>query len=136
MAAPAGPGDHDRMTPTAARQHASRTRAPAVGSWRAAPGAAHGRFEGVEHGSPVSGFVVDARDGEGPGLHWHPYAETFVVLAGRGRFLRGGEELVATAGDLVVVPPRTLHRFVAEGPEGLRCVAIHGASRMQQTFVD
>ena len=84
----------------------------------------------------MSGFVVDAADGEGPGLHWHPYAETFVVLAGRGRFFRGDEVLEATAGDLLVVPPRTLYRFVAVGPDPLLCVAIHGAATMEQTFVD
>lgn len=117
-------------------QTASRSRPAGDWSWQAAPGATHGRFEGAGHGSPVSGFVVDAADGEGPGLHWHPYPETFVVLGGRGRFYVGGEVVDATAGALLVVPPHTLHRFVAAGPEGLRCVAIHGAATIEQTFVD
>jgi mannose-6-phosphate isomerase-like protein (cupin superfamily) len=104
--------------------------------WQAVPGATRGRFEGADHGGPVSGFVVDAAPGEGPGLHWHPYAETFVVLGGRARFVRGEDALEATAGDLVVVPPRTLHRFEAVGPERLRMVTVHAAARMEQTFVD
>lgn len=104
-------------------------------TWQSAPGATSGRFEGGAHGSPVSGFIVDAADGEGPGLHWHPYVETFVVLAGAGRFYRGDEVVEAVAGDVVVVPARTLHRFEAVGPERLRLVAIHAAGTMEQTFV-
>lgn len=124
------------MTPAAAMHRPSGSLPAALPSWQATPGSTHGRFEGAQHGSPVSGFVVDAADGEGPSLHWHPYAETFVVLAGHGRFFRGDDVIEATAGDLVVVPPHTLHRFVAVGPERLRCVAIHGAARMEQTFVE
>ncbi len=104
-------------------------------SWRAKPDAMHGRFEGAALGSPVSGFVVDAAAGEGPALHWHPYAETFVLLAGAARFVRGEQELVAAAGDVVVVPPHTPHSFAAVGPERFRCVAIHGAPTMEQTFI-
>jgi mannose-6-phosphate isomerase-like protein (cupin superfamily) len=124
------------MIPAALTNTASQCPPVPPPSWQATPGATHGRFEGAEYGSPVSGFVVDAADGEGPRLHWHPYAETFLVLAGRGRFFCGDEVLEATAGDLVVVSPRTLHRFEATGPERLRCVAIHGAATMEQTFVD
>jgi mannose-6-phosphate isomerase-like protein (cupin superfamily) len=124
------------MTPATLTQTASHGAPAALPWWRASAEATHGRFVGAEHGSPVSGFVVDAADGEGPGLHWHPYAETFVVLHGRGRFFRGEEVLEAAAGDLVVVPPHTLHRFEAVGPERLRCVAIHGSPTMDQTFVD
>jgi quercetin dioxygenase-like cupin family protein len=94
-----------------------------------------GRFEGDGHGSAVSFFVVDAAPGESPGLHHHPYSETFAVLAGRGRFEVGGRTVEAAAGDALVVPPGTAHGFQATGPERLRLVAIHAAPRMQTTWL-
>ena len=44
------------------------------------------RFEGEDHGSGVSMFLVDNEPGEGPGLHRHPYSETWIVRSGRVRF--------------------------------------------------
>lgn len=102
-------------------------------TWRAAPEDSTGRFEGAPHGSPVSGFVVDAAPGEGPSLHRHPYSETFIVQAGRARFTLAGREVVGVAGDLVVVPPQTAHGFNAVGPERLQMVAIHAAPRIRST---
>ena len=53
------------------------------------PGNLVGRFEGREHGSSVSFFIGTFDAGTGPGLHLHPYDETFIVEAGsataRGR---------------------------------------------------
>ncbi len=54
------------------------------------PGATF-RFEGADHGSPLSAFIVDAGTGEGPALHWHSYVETFIVLSGHARFRRGDD---------------------------------------------
>ena len=105
-------------------------------SWQAQPNATRGRFNGADHGSPVSAFIVDAAAGEGPSLHWHAYTETFIVLTGRARFQRGDDALEAAAGDLVVVPPLTLHRFECLGPERLRLVAIHDSPRLNSIFVD
>lgn len=45
------------------------------------------RFVGAEHGADVSYFFVENQPGEGPGLHWHPYSETWVVLEGTLRIL-------------------------------------------------
>jgi mannose-6-phosphate isomerase-like protein (cupin superfamily) len=42
--------------------------------------------------------------------------ETFVVLAGRARFRQGDEETEASAGDVLVVPSGTPHRFESLGP--------------------
>ena len=105
-------------------------------TWRTAEDAERGEWEGAGHDVPHSGFVVDSADGQGPAPHWHPYSETFVVLAGRVRFRRGDEELEAAAGDLVVVPPRVVHGFTAVGPERLRMVTIHAAPRMETTWVE
>jgi hypothetical protein len=45
----------------------------ALPTWRAATGDRAGRFHGAGHGSEVSFFVIDMRDGQGPALHSHPY---------------------------------------------------------------
>ena len=112
------------------------SRGASLPSWRRAAGAEAGSFEGAAYGSEVSFFVVDARAGEGPALHRHPYSETFVVLAGRARFELGGRAVVAGAGDVVVAPSGTAHGFSSLGPERLRMVAIHAAARMDTTWLE
>ena len=105
-------------------------------SWRRPAGRTGGEFEGEEHGSQVSFFVVDNEPGRGPDLHRHPYSETFVVLAGSGRFHRDGEEIEAAAGDVVVVEPGQAHGFKATGDERLEMVAIHAAPRFDTEWVE
>lgn len=89
------------------------------------------RFEGHAHGASVSFFVVDAREGRGPGPHRHPYEETFVILSGSATFTVEGEEIEAGAGTILVVPAGAVHGFVA-GRDGVRSVNIHGSPRMEQ----
>lgn len=105
-------------------------------SWHYADRPDAGSFEGAEHGSDVSFFVVDAAPGEGPALHLHPYSETFVLQAGRARFQLGDRSIDAAAGEVVVVPPATAHRFRALGPERLRLVSVHAAARMETTWLE
>src|SRR5439155_19024233 len=65
------------------------------------------RFEGEGHGSGVSLFLVDNEPGEGPGLHRHPYSETWIVRSGRARFTADDQDLEAGDGDILVVGPGT-----------------------------
>ena len=90
-----------------------------------------GRFEGHEHGASVSFFVSRVPAGGGPGLHAHPYEETFVIHEGSATFVVGAETVEAEPEMIIVVPPATPHRFIA-GPDGLRSVNIHGNDRMIQ----
>jgi quercetin dioxygenase-like cupin family protein len=90
------------------------------------------RFEGHAYGARVSFFVIDAPAGVGPGLHTHPYEETFVVLEGSAVFTAADETLEVTAGHILIVPPETPHAFTT-GADGMRSVNIHGADRMSQT---
>jgi mannose-6-phosphate isomerase-like protein (cupin superfamily) len=108
-----------------------------IGDLRSSPTAA--LFEGAKHadGVPVSCFIIDSTlPGRGPRLHKHPYPEVFVVEDGEATFTAGDEEVVVTAGNLVVVPPETPHRFVNNGEGTLRMVTIHPNPEVIQTDLD
>jgi mannose-6-phosphate isomerase-like protein (cupin superfamily) len=94
------------------------------------------RFEGDDHGgAPVSFFLMEARPGEGPGMHSHPYAEVFVVQEGRVTFTLGEEQVELEAGAIVVVPAGVPHLFRNTGEGPLRQVNIHGAGRIVTDWV-
>ena len=94
------------------------------------PGNLIGRFEGAEHRSSVSFFIGTFHAGTGPGLHRHPYDETFIVEAGSATFTVGDETLELEAGQIAVVPAGTPHKFVSG--EGFRLISITPAERMEQ----
>lgn len=89
-------------------------------------------FEGEPHGSGVSFFLVNNQPGAGPDLHRHPYSETWIVRAGKGRFTADGQEIDAAPGDIVVVGPETPHMFKNVGDERLDVICIHASPRMIQ----
>ena len=84
-----------------------------------------GNLEGEEHGATVSLILDESEPGQGPRLHRHPYDETWVVLEGNLTFQSGDEHLTAGAGDIVIVPPGTAHKFSNDGPGRSRLVCIH-----------
>ena len=86
-------------------------------------------FEGRPHGAGVSFFLGNLQPGQGPGVHQHPYAETCIVLSGRAAMVVDGQEVVAGAGDIVVIGPATPHRFTAIGNERLDVVCVHAAGQ-------
>lgn len=94
------------------------------------------RFVGAEHQADVSYFYVENAPGEGPGLHWHPYSETWIVLEGCARITRGAETFDATAGDTATVAAHVPHRFVNAGEGTLRILCIHASATIIQTFLD
>jgi quercetin dioxygenase-like cupin family protein len=94
------------------------------------PGNLIGRFEGKDHGASVSFFVGTFDAGTGPGLHRHPYDETFIAEAGSATFTVGDETLELEAGQIAVVPAATPHKFVSG--EGFRLISISPAERMEQ----
>jgi quercetin dioxygenase-like cupin family protein len=93
------------------------------------------RFDGAAHDSPVSFFLLHTQPGEGPGLHRHPYAETFIVQEGQATFTVGAETIEARAGDVVVAPADVPHAFVNSGPAVLRSVNIHPVSEMETVWL-
>jgi len=90
------------------------------------------RFEGEASGSGVSLFLVNNQPGEGPGLHRHPYSETWIVRSGSVRFTADGEDVDAGPGDIVVVGPETPHKFANLGPGRLDLVCVHDSPRIIQ----
>jgi mannose-6-phosphate isomerase-like protein (cupin superfamily) len=91
------------------------------------------RFIGADHGATASLYVTSYHGrGRGPDLHRHPYDETFVMLEGSATFTVDGEQIEATAGEIVVVPANTPHKFKSTGDGMLRQVTIHPAERMEQ----
>jgi mannose-6-phosphate isomerase-like protein (cupin superfamily) len=90
------------------------------------------RFEGKDHSSGVSFFLVDNDPGQGPGLHRHPYTETWVVRAGSATIFADGETIEAVAGDILTVTAGTAHKFANSGSGRLEMVCIHASPRMVQ----
>ena len=93
-------------------------------------------FDGHEHGASVSFFLSRNLPGSGPDLHRHPYEETFIIEDGNVRFTVGEETVEATAGDIVVVPPGTPHKFVNIGAGRLRQISIHPVAQMDTEWLE
>jgi mannose-6-phosphate isomerase-like protein (cupin superfamily) len=92
-------------------------------------------FEGDSHGSGVSFFFVDNDPGQGPGLHRHPYDETWVVLTGEAVITADGQEIPAKEGDVVVVSAETPHKFVNTGTDRLQIMCIHASPTFIQEWL-
>ena len=84
-------------------------------------------FEGRDHGSTVSCFLIHNSPGEGPGLHRHPYEETFIVQEGSATFTDGETERDVGAGNVVIIPAGEPHGFTNTGGSRLRQIDIHVA---------
>lgn len=89
-----------------------------------------GNLKGEDHGATTSLILDRSEPGHGPRLHMHPYDETWVVIDGNVTFQAGDDEYRAGPGDVVIVPPRTPHKFTNDGPRGSHLVCIHASPRM------
>ena len=85
------------------------------------------KFEGQPFEGQVSFFLVKNRPGEGPVLHRHPYAETWILRSGKASFSADGEFFEAGPGDIVVVSAATPHKFKNIGTERLDIICIHAS---------
>ena len=90
-------------------------------------------FVGENHGAPVSAYIVNAKPGQGPPLHTHPYVEIAFTIEGTALITVGDEKREVTAGGIVVIPANTPHRFVNSGETLLRQIDIHASPRFIQT---
>jgi quercetin dioxygenase-like cupin family protein len=90
-------------------------------------------FVGEMQGAPFSAYIVNAKPGQGPPLHKHPYVEVAFTLEGCATITVGDEEREVKTGGIVVIPANTPHRFVNSGDMVLRQLDIHGSPRFIQT---
>ena len=73
--------------------------------------------------------------GVGPRLHQQPYAETFIIRLGTATFTVGGETFEGPAGQILVVPANTPHKF-ATGPDGYEAVHVHANSEFVTDWLE
>jgi mannose-6-phosphate isomerase-like protein (cupin superfamily) len=90
-------------------------------------------FVGEKQGAPFSAYIVKAKPGQGPPLHTHPYVEVAFTIEGRAAITVGDETREVKAGDIVVIPASTPHRFVNSGETVLRQIDIHASPHFIQT---
>jgi quercetin dioxygenase-like cupin family protein len=94
-------------------------------------------FEGGPRaGTGITMFVVRTPPGSFVELHTHPYPETFVLLAGAGRWTAGGMVLEAQAERMISVPANTPHGFRNTGDVPLLVVSVHESPTLVQEFLD
>lgn len=101
------------------------------------PGERTKLFEGYHYGEvDVSFFLSETPPGRGPSLHTHPYAEVFVVQEGVLTFVVGDETVEVGAGQTVIAPANTPHKFTNTGAGIARHIDIHTRSRMVTTWLE
>ncbi|MBF9058583.1 cupin domain-containing protein [Rhodobacterales bacterium HKCCSP123] len=94
--------------------------------WARDPTDWKGRFEGRRIGTGITVlFFSNERIGSGPVLHRHPYDEVFIIRQGHARFTIGDEIVEAKAGDILLAPAGTPHKFENIGPGRLESTDIH-----------
>jgi quercetin dioxygenase-like cupin family protein len=96
------------------------------------PGENTKNFQGRDYGANVSFYLAVNEPGTGPPLHRHPYEETFIVQEGTVTFTVDGEEIEASAGEIVIVPAGAPHKFENSGEGMLRQVNLHPQDHMVQ----
>ena len=93
-------------------------------------------FVGEKEGAPISAYIVNAKPGQGPPLHTHPYVEVIFMLEGCAKLTIGDETREVNAGAIAVVPANTPHRFVNSGETALRQIDIHASPKFIQTNLE
>jgi mannose-6-phosphate isomerase-like protein (cupin superfamily) len=83
-------------------------------------------FEGLQYQDTGVSFIwVDMPPGGVVKLHQHPYKEIFIIEDGAATFTVGSVAVEAHAGQIIIVPAETPHKFVNTGDRQLRQVDIH-----------
>jgi quercetin dioxygenase-like cupin family protein len=90
-------------------------------------------FHGEKQGAPISAYIVNAKPGQGPPLHTHPYVEIAFTLEGCATITVGNETREVNAGGIAVIPANTPHRFVNSGDTVLRQIDVHASPKFIQT---
>ncbi|HYO31384.1 MAG TPA: cupin domain-containing protein [Nocardioidaceae bacterium] len=93
-------------------------------------------YDELPGGAGVSIIVQSTtKSGVGPRLHTHPYAETFIIRRGSATFTIGTQQVVGHAGQILVVPLGTPHKF-STGPGGYEGVHVHASPRFVTEWLE
>ncbi len=93
-------------------------------------------YEALPGGADISIILESTtRPGVGPRLHRHPYAETFLIRRGSATFTVGTEQFDGHAGQVLIVPAATPHKF-STGPNGYEAVHIHASPRFETEWLE
>jgi mannose-6-phosphate isomerase-like protein (cupin superfamily) len=90
-------------------------------------------FHGEKEGAPFCAYIVNAKPGQGPPLHTHPYVEVAFTIEGCATITVGDETREVKAGGIAVIPAGTPHRFVNSGDTVLRQIDVHASPTFIQT---
>src|SRR5512132_3381584 len=82
-------------------------------------------FEGIHQNTEISFIWVDMLPGGHVRLHKHPYKEIFIIQEGTSTFTIGSTTLEAHAGQIIIVPADTPHKFMNSSDRQLRQIDIH-----------
>ena len=83
-------------------------------------------FQGVHYPPTNVSFIwVDMPPGGTIRLHKHPYEEIFLIQEGVATFTVGSATLEARAGQIIIVPAETPHKFMNLSDQQLRQIDIH-----------
>jgi len=83
-------------------------------------------FEGVQYDETEISFIwIDMPPGGVIRLHQHPYKEIFIIQEGISTFTVGSETLEAHAGQVIIVPAETPHKFMNMSDKQLKQIDIH-----------
>jgi len=93
-------------------------------------------FVGETQGAPFSAYIVNAKPGQGPPLHTHPYVEVPFTLEGCATITVGDETRGVQSGGIVIIPANTPHRFVNSGKTILRQIDVHASPKFIQTNLE
>jgi quercetin dioxygenase-like cupin family protein len=93
-------------------------------------------YEELPGGANISIILESTtKAGVGPRLHKHPYAETFIIRRGWATFTVGSEQFRGHAGQVLIVPADTPHKF-STGPDGYEGVHIHAGVRFVTEWLE
>ncbi|MFC0629228.1 cupin domain-containing protein [Kribbella deserti] len=93
-------------------------------------------YEELPGGAGISIILEStSKAGAGPRLHQHPYAETFIIRRGSATFTINGHEVIGRAGQVLVVPANTPHKFTTN-PGGYEAIHIHANPTFLTTWLE
>jgi len=104
--------------------------------WTNDPKVWEGEFEGHLYGSGVTIIFTLTGQGEGPELHKYPYTETFVSRQGEVLFTVGDRQIRARAGQIIIAPADTPHKFTNGGTGLVEMIDIHASDKIINEWLE